>query len=131
MEERGERFLARAFESLAGAESELLSHRFNNVANRAYYACFQAAIAALQRAGIRAQGGNWGHDFVQSQFDGLLVNRRKLYPTELRGVLARNATLRLSADYKEEPVTETEAMRAVRRSREFLRMIQSEGTEHQ
>src|SRR5205823_6359850 len=41
----------KALESLAGAESELANGRYNNAANRAYYACFQAAIAALQRAG--------------------------------------------------------------------------------
>ncbi len=73
-------FLAKAEESLAGAESEFVSGCYNNCANRCYYACFQAAIAALQQAGIRARGGQWGHDFVQAQFIGQLINRRRLYP---------------------------------------------------
>lgn len=30
-------YLAKALEALAGAESELVNHRYNNVANRAYY----------------------------------------------------------------------------------------------
>lgn len=73
-------FLEKARESLAGAESEYVNERYNNCANRCYYACFQAAIHALQQARIRPGGGQWGHDFVQGQFIGLLINRRKGYP---------------------------------------------------
>jgi len=50
-------FLNRAQESLEGAESEFASGRYNSVANRAYYACFQAAIAALDLADIRPPDG--------------------------------------------------------------------------
>lgn len=39
--------LEKARESLAGAESEFSNERYNNCANRAYYAVFQAAIVAL------------------------------------------------------------------------------------
>ena len=39
----------KAQESLAGAESEFANGRYNNCANRCYYACFQTAIAALLR----------------------------------------------------------------------------------
>jgi uncharacterized protein (UPF0332 family) len=120
------RFLIRQW-SLIGAESEFSNRRYNNTANRAYYACFQAAIAALQHAGIRPPREEWSHEFVPSQFDGVLINRRHLYPTELRGVLNRNAGLRLSADYDEDPVTQTEANRALRRSRTFVGAIQTEG----
>jgi uncharacterized protein (UPF0332 family) len=45
-------YLSKANESLAGATSELVNGRYNNTANRAYYAVFQAAIAALMQAGI-------------------------------------------------------------------------------
>lgn len=75
-------FLTKAEENLASATSEFVNGRYNACANRCYYACFQAAIAALMQAGIRpprgAQGA-WGHAFVQAQFAGELVNRRKLY----------------------------------------------------
>ena len=73
-------FLAKAEASLAGAESELSQGRFDNGANRSYYACFQAAVAALIVAGIRppSHDGRWGHDFVQARFVGNLVNRRKV-----------------------------------------------------
>ena len=49
-------FMAKALECLAGAESELANKRYNNCANRAYYACFQAAIDALTREGIQPAG---------------------------------------------------------------------------
>ncbi len=74
MTERDPVFLDRARESLAGAESEFVNHRYNNSANRSYYAVFQAAIHALLAAGIRAPGAtdHWGHDYVQAQFVGQL-----------------------------------------------------------
>src|SRR5256885_9742308 len=44
--------LAKAEESLVGAASELAHGRYNNSVNRAYYACFQAAIAVLSQVFI-------------------------------------------------------------------------------
>ena len=55
--------LAGATESLLTAESEFVNGRYNSCANRCYYGCFQAAIAALLRDGIRARG-QWSHEFV-------------------------------------------------------------------
>ncbi len=37
-------FLVKAEESLAGAESEYTSGRYNNCANRCYYACFRQQL---------------------------------------------------------------------------------------
>lgn len=125
MEQQRNPFLARALESLAGAESEFATGRYHKVANRAYFACFHAAIFALQHTGVRPQGGIWRHGFVQAQFDGLLVNRRTMYPTELRGVLTRNADLRRLADYRQEPIGRTEAERALRRTRTFVTAVRA------
>ena len=66
-------YLAKAEESLRTAESEFANGRYNSCANRCYYACFQAAIAALLAEGIRARG-QWSHEFVQGQFVGVLIN---------------------------------------------------------
>ena len=120
-------FLEKARESLIGAESEFLNERFNNSVNRAYYACFQAAIAALQKAGIQTRGDEWGHDYVQSQFNGALINRRHLYPTELRNILVRNYALRVRADYAEDVVSRTDTERALRRARLFVTTIMEGG----
>ena len=120
-------FLLNAQESLAGAESELANGRYNNCANRCYYACFQAAISALLAAGIHSRNpqGRWGHDFVQAEFVGQLINRRKLYPTALRDALERTYTLRQTADYQVEQVAERQAIRAVRRTRQFVDAIRA------
>lgn len=122
-----EPFLDKALASLTGAESEFTSGRYDNCANRCYYACFQAAVAALQWASIRPPGTEWSHAFVPSQFDGVLINRRKLYPPDLRGVLGRNFALRSTADYNELKVAEVEARRALARARTFVAAIQRGG----
>jgi len=48
-------YLAKAIESLLSAESEFVNGRYNSCANRCYYACFQAAIAALLGEGTAPQ----------------------------------------------------------------------------
>jgi uncharacterized protein (UPF0332 family) len=118
-------FLAKAEESLSGAESEFANGRYNNCANRSYYACFQAAISALIGAGIHPSGGDqagWAHTFVQARFSDL-VNRRKLYPPALRDVLSRALMLRQTADYETDPVTRTQAQRTLDRARAFVAAV--------
>ncbi len=121
-------FLEKAEENLAAAESEFANRRYNSCANRCYYACFQAAIYALRMAGIQPPGRSdrWGHDFVQAQFNGQLIGRRKLYPSSLRNTLAENYALREAADYTTDHATERKTARAVRRVVAFLAEIRSE-----
>jgi uncharacterized protein (UPF0332 family) len=112
----------KAWESLAGAESETANGRYNNnAANRAYYACYQAAIAAPVSAGLRRS--RWDHDYVQAQFAGQLIARRKLYPSELRSVLSDLSVLRVEADYEQKNVSRSSAHRAVRDAGRFLNRV--------
>jgi hypothetical protein len=69
-------FLGKAEENLAAAESEFANRRYNSTPNRCYYACFQAAVYALLKEGIRPPNRPevWGDDFVQAQFNGLLIH---------------------------------------------------------
>ena len=97
-------YLAKASESLLTAESEFANGRYNSCADRCYYACFLAAIAALLREEIRP-ARQWSHAFVQAQFVGVLMNQRKRYDPQLRRVLADNQSLRDKADYCAELVT--------------------------
>lgn len=124
----GDAFLAKARESLAGATSELINGRHNNVANRAYYACFQAAVVALDRAGVQPPGARemWSHRFVQAEFPALL-SRRKVFPAELRDTLSTLLTLREMADYKLVDVSETQARRALARARRLVAAVTAEG----
>jgi uncharacterized protein (UPF0332 family) len=121
-------YLAKALASLAGAESEFANARYDNAANRCYYACFQAAIAALMSAGIRPAGAqnHWDHRFVQSQFVGQLINRRRAYPSSLRATLLQTFNLRQAADYGPEHVSQVRAQRSVQRSRAFVQTIHME-----
>jgi uncharacterized protein (UPF0332 family) len=117
-------YLIKAEESLAGAESEYANRRYQNCANRAYYACYQAAVAALLQADIRPSGSRWGHDTVQAQFVGELINRRKRYPADLRDTFERLFLLRQTADYAADLVSEIQAVRSLRRARTFVTAVQ-------
>jgi uncharacterized protein (UPF0332 family) len=121
----GESFLDKARESVTGARVEYEARRFNNSANHSYYACFQAAIQALILEGIRPPGGGktWGHDFVQAQFRGQLVNRRHRYETALRDTLLDNYSIRAQGDYETRPVAEIHAARALRRAERFMQAV--------
>lgn len=124
-----EEFLAKAEESLASAEADFAAGRSNGCANRAYYACFQAAIVALLRDEIRPEGrdAQWGHAFVESRFVGQLVNRRHRFPSELRAVLSDNRDLRQKGDYRPDAVTRAEATRSLRRSHTFVAAVRAGG----
>lgn len=125
-----EPFLDKALASLPGAESEFAAGRYDNCAYRPYYACFRAAIAALQRAGIRPEGvrGQWGHAFGPAQFKGVLIKRRHLYPTELRNILEQTYAQRRKADYDEKRASRTDAERSLRRARRFVKAIEEGGS---
>ena len=118
-------YLEKAQESVAGAQRELADGRNNNCANRAYYACFQAAVHALMAAGIRppAATDRWGHEFVLARFNGDLINRRKLYPTDLRRTIELNFRLRLVVDYGLGRVSSVQAERAARRADRFVAAV--------
>jgi uncharacterized protein (UPF0332 family) len=120
-------FLDKAEENLAAAQSEFAGRRYNSCASRCYYACFQGAVYALMRAGIQSPSrtGEWGHDFVQAEFNGQLINRRKLYPSHLRDILQQTYALRIKADYELDHVTEVRVTRALRRTTEFVDAIRS------
>jgi uncharacterized protein (UPF0332 family) len=122
-DQNAELYRNKALESLAGAESEFRNERHNNAANRAYYAAFQAAIAALLLEGIRARDGRWAHTFVHAEFVGRLINRRRRYPSALRDTLAVLQRLRHDADYRGATIDRADARSAVRRSREFVETI--------
>lgn len=122
-----EAYLAKAEESLQGAEFELDNGRYNNSANRSYYACFQAAVAALIAVGVqpRSQAGRWGHDYVAAQFAQQLINRRKRYSSDLGNTLERLRFVRATADYKTDGVSQEQATRVLRRARVFVQTVQS------
>lgn len=127
MDDEARLYLAKAQESLAGADSEFANGCYNNCANRCYYACFQAAIVALIQAHIRPPGQFWSHAFVQARFARDLINQRKVFPSEMRGTLGRLLVLRQEADYSTAVITETQALRAIRRGRALVEVVRFVG----
>jgi len=124
MIEPGDTFLDKARESLTGAAAELEAQRYSNSANRSYYAVFQAAIHAILAAGIRPpRDDDWDYGWVQGQFSGLLIHRRRLYSADLRRVLSDNYEVRVRADYTTRAVTEILASRALQRAERFVGAI--------
>ena len=124
--EEAQIYIAKALESLASAQADFVAARYNSCANRAYYACFQAAVAALFVANIRPANprGEWSHEFVQSQFNGLLINRRKLYPVSLRRTLRDTIEVREKADYTTSVVSRRVANRVLEHAQAFVQAIQ-------
>lgn len=121
-------YLSKAKQSLRGAASELQQERYDNVANRAYYACFQAAVAALIAAAAPVHtesGGIISHQAIHSEFAGLLIQRRKLYPTSLRNVLQDLLRERIIADYRAVAISSARAARVLRLCQTFVAEIES------
>ena len=121
-------FMERAAECLDGAASELVNGRRHNCANRAYYACYQAALAALIQFGVRPgqPDPELGHNAVQSFFALELVQRRKVFPSEMRRTLPELIGLRHAADYWAAGVSDREASRALSRARAFVETVRHE-----
>ena len=61
---------------------------------------------------------------------GQLINRRKRYDAGLRRVLADNQALRDKADYRTDLVTQTQAGRALARTRSFVQAVRQGGGVH-
>ena len=64
-------FLSKAHDTLLAAQVLLEKELYDSCANRAYYAAFQAALAALTSFGLKAEKSE--HKWVQATFN-LIVN---------------------------------------------------------
>lgn len=67
------------------------------------------------------------HGVVQSEFVGQLINRRKIYPAELRTTFGHLLPVREQADYQSTDVTQTQAARALARAAAFLSTVVGDG----
>ncbi len=114
--------LSRAVESLKAAELCLNESLVNSAANRAYYAMFQAAQAALEAEGFARS--EWSHRGLHASFNRDLIHQRKLYPRVLRDYLTSALAVRQAADYGESGISAKIARRVVRRASEFVNVTQ-------
>ena len=96
--------------------------------NRAYYAMFDAARAALLvECGSIDTAGIKTHSGLISAF-GLHLVKTGRVPIELGKALNKAEELRLLADYKEEPVEAEYAAWAVATAQDFIRAMQESFT---
>jgi len=117
-------FLAKAGENIQAAELLFENEMYHASANRAYYAAFHAAVAALAHAGIELVG--LGHDSVQARFNGELIRRRKVYPGRFKSYLPDLQTVRDDADYKLRLLSQRVAKRQLDKAKEYVETLQTE-----
>jgi uncharacterized protein (UPF0332 family) len=115
-------FLEKAVENLDIAQVAFDNGAYNAVANRAYYAAFQSAIAALAREGITHEDNP--HSWVQAQFSGILIQRRKLFSSLLKSHLLDMQRMRDDADYSTQMISKSKARTQLRQATEFVSSIQ-------
>ncbi len=117
-------FFDKAKANLKAAQLCFDSGLYDASANRAYYAAFQAAAAALAARGITKE--KLGHDWIQADFSGRLIKRQKIYPGKLKSYLADMQAVRDQADYKIANVSKKEALQQLRKSKEMITFIEKE-----
>jgi uncharacterized protein (UPF0332 family) len=114
----------KARKALASARILLDAGDSDGAANRAYYAMFDSAMAALAWAGIgSAQDQHKTHSGLIGSFGLQLVQTGRL-PAELGRSLNRVHELRLTGDYLAEPVPLEKARWAVQEADTFVSAIQ-------
>jgi hypothetical protein len=87
------------------------------------HAAFQAAVAALIAEGVRPRRGVWGHDFVQAEFQGRLVYRRKMYSSQFRRVLSDLFRSRAEADYTDRSLSRPDSERVLVTARDLVTAV--------
>ena len=116
-------WFTKATENLTAADL-CLQHGLRNASlNRAYYAMFHAAIAALIHHGIPKVGEMWKHDFVQSEFTRALIQRRKVFPGHLKDALSKTVEKRQVADYEPEFISERVARQTLQLAQQFVSQV--------
>jgi uncharacterized protein (UPF0332 family) len=94
-------FKEKARQNLTVAEWCYQQGHYDACCNRAYYAMYHAAIAALANEGVIPSHSHLDHGWVQSQFVTYFCKRHKIFPS-LRSYLTDAQTRRNQADYRPE-----------------------------
>lgn len=117
--------LAKALQAAASAKVLLDTGDTDGACNRAYYAMFDAARAALLASGSPvAPEIAKTHNGLISAFSLHLVKPGRV-PVELGKALNKTEELRLMADYKGDPVEEEDAAWAVSQAQTFVHAMQT------
>jgi uncharacterized protein (UPF0332 family) len=118
-------FLAKAQSNLEAAERDRSHRAFDPCVSRAYFAAFQAAIAALLAlADYRRRGHYWDHGEIAAEFTRRLIRQRKIFGSETAGILDDLKTRRHQADYSTTSMSEKIAERVLDRARKLVELIE-------
>lgn len=114
--------MAKAVQAAASAKLLLDAGDADGASNRAYYAMFDAARAALL-----ASGFDMGktHKGVLNAFSDRLVKNGPL-PKEMGRLLKQAETFRYVADYEGDPVEMSDARKMVEQAETFIASMQAE-----
>lgn len=116
--------MLKARQAVASAELLVERQHVSCAANRAYYALFHAARAALIHARRSSPEKRWAHDALQAEFSKLL-HADKRYPSHLKSYLITQLVVREMADYHNEMISLRSADLAARRAAEFVSAVQA------
>jgi uncharacterized protein (UPF0332 family) len=117
-------FFTKAQENIKAAELLFENGLHNASANRAYYAAFHAAIAALADVGITVDvGDRISHQTTHSNFSTELIQRRKMYPSHLKSYLIDLQSARNDADYKIIGISKNAASKQLKKAKEFFENV--------
>ncbi|TAE33096.1 MAG: HEPN domain-containing protein [Candidatus Kapaibacterium sp.] len=114
-------FYEKAKRGIDDAEMLFNAERYEAAANRAYYACFHAAIALLKRFGI--EHPKHPHDWIQAQFSAEIIHRRKIFPKALASSLPNIQTVRHLADYREESISKSIVAKQLKEAKVFYNSL--------
>lgn len=106
-------YLAKTRNNIRTAQGAYDQGDFDSCASRAYFAVFQAEVAALIKL-TEFRQDRWGHDRVQEEFNRRLIRSRKLFPSALRFVHNDLIGRRHIADYTDQHLSARTAERCLK-----------------
>jgi uncharacterized protein (UPF0332 family) len=115
-------FLIKAKDNLNAAQMCFENGFYDSCANRAYYAVFHAAIAALTDRGIKRD--KIDHKQIQADFCEKLIKRQKVYPAQVKSYLMDMQSVRNQADYTTESISRNLAHKQINKAKEMILLIE-------
>lgn len=115
-------FKEKAQQNLIVAEWCYQNGHYDACCNRAYYAMYHAAIAALANEEITPSQDHIDHSWVQSHFVSYFCNRNKIFP-KFRGYLVETQRRRNLADYKPDLLGQKKAKQQLNWAQEFVQSL--------
>ena len=115
-------YLSKAKNSLRTAQSAYAQGDFDSCASRAYFAVFQAEIAALIKL-TELRLDEWRHERVQAEFNQRLIQARKVFPASFRSIHDDFIGRRHTADYTDQLISVRTAERCLRKAAEMFTTI--------